>query len=126
MQSRRNSDILRQSALAHLERRVRGMTFRKTSGHAFRADKFSAVTYAKSKRCGTGGHLGRRTGTDGGAQCFAKEKNKDQVNKPFRSLDRGSLSLGLTYKMCFSIDSVSQKSVLLLDSSSFVFFFKVY
>lgn len=69
-----------------------------------------------------------REGIWGGGQDLTAEpsalprrKNEDQVTKPFRSLDCGSLSLGPTYKMCFSIDSVSQKSVLLLDSSSCFF-----
>lgn len=54
------------------------------------------------------------------AKCFTKEKTEGQVYKALCPPECGNRSLGLKYKMRFSIDSVSHKSVLLLESSSFV------
>lgn len=86
------------------------------------ADKLCAVIEARgvaSGGRGVGEGLGMRTW--GRAKCCTKEKTEGQVYKALLCPPEcGNRSLGLIYKMRFSIDSVSHKSVLLLESSSFV------
>ena len=110
------------SALANLKRRVRGTIFRRNSGASFHRHKPHAMTDAdnESYRGRSLEHLGNRAWSEQQSRVLAKENPEAQVNKPFRPPECGSRSVGLNEKMRFSIDSVSHRSVLLLESSPLV------